>query len=223
MKSKLSPSMMCAGITELGKTLRIFEESGVEYLHIDVMDGSFVPNFMLGTDYVKQLRDLSRIPLDVHLMIERPEDKIDWFDFRPGECVSVHAESTRHLQRALQRIKDRGASARVALNPATPLSALDYVWDDIDGVLIMTVNPGYAGQKLVPQTLQKISDCKKMAAAAGRPDIEIEADGNVSLENAVKMARAGADIYVLGSSSLFVKDLPLDAAITKIRQAILSA
>jgi ribulose-phosphate 3-epimerase len=211
---------MCANIEELSETLKIFEQNGVDYLHIDVMDGYFVPNLQFGTDYVKQLRRLSHIPLDIHLMIERPEDKIDWFDFHDGEYVSVHVESTRHLQRTLQQIRDKGAKPMAALNPATPLSALDWVWGDIDGVLLMTVNPGYAGQRLVPQTLRKIAECKARAATAGRADIEIEVDGNVSPENAVKMANTGADIYVLGSSSLFCKELSLDDALRHFRETL---
>jgi ribulose-phosphate 3-epimerase len=222
MDIKLSPSLMCANIEELSDTLKIFAQNCVEYLHIDVMDGSFVPNLQFGTDYVKQLRRLSHIPLDIHLMIEKPEDKIDWFDLREGEYVSVHVESTRHLHRTLQRIKGKGAKPMVALNPATPLSMLDWVWGDIDGVLIMTVNPGYAGQKLIPQTLKKIAECKKRAAAAGRADIEIEVDGNVSPENAVKMAATGADIYVLGSSCLFRKDKPLKDALYSFRETLRS-
>jgi ribulose-phosphate 3-epimerase len=213
---------MCANIEGLSNTLKIFEQNNVEYLHIDVMDGVFVPNLQFGTDYIKQLRRLSHIPLDIHLMIERPEDKLDWFDFHEGEYVSVHVESTRHLQRTLQRIKDKGAKPMAALNPATPLSALDWVWGDIDGVLIMTVNPGYSGQTLVPQTLQKIAECKARAIAADRADIETEVDGNVSPENAVKMAAAGANIYVLGSSCLFRKELTIDDALRTFRQTLRS-
>ncbi|MDR1467888.1 MAG: ribulose-phosphate 3-epimerase [Spirochaetaceae bacterium] len=222
MNVKLSPSLMCANIEGLSNTLKIFEQNNVEYLHIDVMDGVFVPNLQFGTDYIKQLRRLSHIPLDIHLMIERPEDKLDWFDFHEGEYVSVHVESTRHLQRTLQRIKDKGAKPMAALNPATPLSALDWVWGDIDGVLIMTVNPGYSGQTLVPQTLQKIAECKARAIAADRADIETEVDGNVSPENAVKMAAAGANIYVLGSSCLFRKELTIDDALRTFRQTLRS-
>jgi ribulose-phosphate 3-epimerase len=212
--------MMCASIANLRAVLRVFEENGVDYLHIDVMDGVFVPNLQLGTGYVKELRKLSKIPLDVHLMIDKPEDKIGWFDFQPEEYVSVHAESTGHLQRALGRIRDTGARTMAALNPATPLSALDWVWDDIDAVLIMTVNPGYAGQKLVPQTLRKISECREHAAAAGKPGIEIEVDGNVSPENAVKMASAGADIFVLGSSCLFARGQSLEAGLKAFRDTL---
>ena len=156
LKQQISPSMMCAdyrGFTELLKT---FEDTGIEYLHIDIMDGVFVKNFTLGTDYCERLRALTNIPLDIHLMITEPEWKIDWFKPRAGEYVSVHAESTNHLQRTLAAIRKYDAKPMVALNPATPLSVLDYVLDDIDAVLIMTVNPGFAGQKLIPQTLKRL-------------------------------------------------------------------
>jgi ribulose-phosphate 3-epimerase len=220
MKGLLSPSMMCADIADLPRTLEIFEKNGVEYLHIDVMDGSFVPNFTLGTDYVKSLRRMTKIPLDIHLMVREPESKIEWFDPQPGEFVAVHVESTVHLQRALAKIKDRGAKAMAVLNPATGLETLEYVWDDLDGVLIMTVNPGFAGQKLIPGALRKIGECRKIAAKHGKPDIEIEVDGNVSLPNAVLMAREDADIFVLGTSSLFVKDMELGEALRKFRKTI---
>jgi ribulose-phosphate 3-epimerase len=227
---KISPSMICADIGELRNTLRIFEECGIEYLHIDVMDGVFVPNLQLGTDYVKQLRRLSSIPLDIHLMIERPEDKLDWFDFQPRERVAVHPESTKHLQRTLQKIRDKGASPLAALNPATPLSALDWVWDDIDAVLLMTVNPGFAGQKLVPQTIGKIQKCRELAdsnsraglragfCASGQPSLEIEVDGNVNFETAPKMSAAGAGIYVIGSGLFNEPDLA--AAIKRYREVV---
>jgi ribulose-phosphate 3-epimerase len=211
--------MMCAKLDALKETLADFEASGVEYLHIDVMDGRFVPNLMLGTDYVKQLRRLSAIPLDVHLMVEEPDAKIDWFDFQPGEIVSVHAESTHHLQRCLQKLRGLGAKPFVALNPATPLSALDWVWPDIDGVLLMTVNPGYAGQKLVPQTIDKIAACRKLAQDKGLT-LQIEVDGNVSIENGIKMAKAGAEIFVLGSSAAFKPGVPLARSLSEFREQL---
>ena len=220
MKKKISPSMMCSGVLEIGTYLSAFEKNGIEYLHIDVMDGEFVPNLMLGTDYVKSLRKASDIPLDVHLMIYNPENKIDWFDFQPGEYVAVHAESTAHVQRALQKINATGAKAMLALNPATPISVLDYVIDDIKAVLVMTVNPGFAGQKLIPQTLQKITDVRRYLDDKGRCDVEIEVDGNVSFENARKMSAAGGDIFVAGTSSFFNKNIDLDLGIQKLREAI---
>lgn len=203
MNKQLSPSMMCADFFHLADQLREFEENGIEYLHIDIMDGSFVPNYTLGTDFAKRLKAHSRIPLDIHLMIERPEDKLSWFEFGEGDYVSVHYESTRHLQRVLAAIRARGARPMVAINPATPLTVLDYILDDIDAVLIMTVNPGYAGQKLVPATIDKIRDLRKMLDTRGYSHVEIEVDGNVSLENARKMSDAGANIFVVGTASLF--------------------
>ena len=209
---------MCAELFTLEKTIREFEQCGVEYLHIDIMDGSFVPNYTLGTDYCKRLRKLTDIPLDIHLMIDRPEDKVQWFDIQPGEYVSIHYEATSHVQRTLQRIKDCGGKPMLGLNPATPICALENVLDDIDAVLIMTVNPGYSGQNLIPATLQKIADTRKMLDGAGRRDIEIEVDGNVSFEATPKMRAAGADIFVAGTSSIFTPAMTMPEAIAKFRE-----
>jgi ribulose-phosphate 3-epimerase len=195
--------MMCADLFRLDETIDIFEAGNIPYLHIDVMDGSFVPNLMLGTGTIRQIRENTHIPLDIHLMIEEPGEKIPWFDPRPGDYVSVHVESTRHLQRVLTKIRDLGAKPMAALNPASPLSALEDVLPDIDAALIMTVNPGYAGQKLVPQTLDKIRRLRAILDEGGFPHVEIEVDGNVSLENALLMRDAGANIFVAGSSLLF--------------------
>ena len=204
-KAQLSPSIMCADIFRLAETIRLFETHNVSYLHIDVMDGSFVPNFMLGTGIVKQIRAFSSVPLDIHLMIDEPGNKLEWFDPRPGDYISVHAETTKHLQRVLVKIRSLGARPMAAINPATPISALEEIFPDVDAILIMTVNPGYAGQKLVPQTLEKISRLRTMLDERGYHYVEIEVDGNVSLENAVKMRKAGADLFVAGSSLLFGK------------------
>ncbi len=196
---------MCVDYEKLTETLRAFEEKNIEYLHIDIMDGVFVKNYTLGTDFCERLRKMTSIPLDIHLMITEPEWKIDWFKPRAGEYVSIHAESTNHLQRALAAVKSHGAKAMAALNPATPLSTLDYVLDDIDAVLLMTVNPGFAGQKLIPQTIAKIADCRRYLDERGYSNVEIEVDGNVSFENTVKMSQAGANIFVCGTSSVFVQ------------------
>lgn len=210
----ISPSMMCANPLELAKTLDVFEKKGVEYLHIDIMDGVFVPNFTLGPDYCKALRGGCNIPLDIHLMVEKPEDKLSFFELKKGDIVSVHAESTNHLQRVIRNIKDSGAQAFVAINPATPLCSIEEVLCDVDGVLIMTVNPGFAGQKMIPQTLDKI---KRLRAMTDKP---IEVDGNVSYENAYLMKKSGADIFVLGTASIFSKTDSLENGIDKIREVI---
>lgn len=219
-KKQISPSMMCVDFMNVGADLATMEKHGIEYLHIDIMDGEFVNNYTLGTDFCKVMKKNSSIPLDIHLMIEKPENKLSWFEFGEGDYVSVHYESTKHIQRALQQIKQRGAKPMIALNPATPLEVLEWVLPDIDAVLLMTVNPGFAGQKLVPQTLEKITACRKFLDERGYENVEIEVDGNVSFENARKMSDAGADIFVAGSSSMFAKEITLDEGIEKLRESI---
>ena len=220
MTVKISPSMMCARLNDLPRALQAFADAGVELLHIDVMDGVFVPNYALGTDFVKQLRAMSAIPLDIHLMVERPEDKLHWFDPRPGDYVSVHAESTKHLHRALTKIKETGAKPIAAINPGTHYETLEYVLGDIDAVLVMTVDPGYAGQALVEGTIKKITDLRNWLYDMGYTHIEIEADGNVSFANARRMRTAGANMFVAGSSSVFRSDMELPDAIRMLRESI---
>ncbi|MBQ8577110.1 MAG: ribulose-phosphate 3-epimerase [Clostridia bacterium] len=217
--SEISPSMMCADEDGLSVLLDMFEENGIEHLHMDIMDGVFVNNFTLGTDDCRRMRRRTAIPLDLHLMITEPEKKLAWFDIQPGEMVSVHVEATCHLQKALAEIRARGAHPVAALNPATPLSVLDYVLDDLDGVLIMTVNPGFAGQKLIPATLGKIADCRRYLDDRGYGHVRIEVDGNVSIPNAEKMRAAGADIFVAGTSSIFC-DGDMGENIGRFREAI---
>ena len=211
---------MCADIHSLSEQLALFEKYEIDYLHLDIMDGVFVPNIMLGTNYCRQLRNLTSIPLDIHLMVTNPEPKIAWFDPKPGEYVSVHAESTKHLHRAIQTIKATGAKALAALNPATPLSSVEYVLEDVDGVLLMLVNPGFAGQTLIQDTLRKITDLRALADAKGLSDFMIQADGNISFDNIKKVIDAGADCLVLGTSSFFVKDMPLEEAIINTKVVI---
>jgi ribulose-phosphate 3-epimerase len=219
MKAKISPSIMCADFGRLEEEIRILEKAGVDYLHIDVMDGHFVPNFAIGPDLVRTIRRLTNIPLDIHMMVERPENYIDLFDPKPGDIVSVHQEATVHLERTLQIIKAAGAKAGVAVNPATPAIMVKPVIDEADVILVMTVNPGFAGQKLVPSTLSKIREVKKMICEA-HVSAEIEADGNVSFENASKMLSAGADIFVAGTSSIFSADMNRQEAAYKLKQIL---
>ena len=218
--SQLAPSMMCVDFAQMTDTLRCFEAAGVEYLHVDIMDGEFVSNFTLGTDFCRYLRSHTSIPLDLHLMINRPDNKLGWFDIRAGEFVSVHWESTPHIQRTLAAIRDAGARPMLALNPATPLQVLEYVLDDIDGVLLMTVNPGFAGQKMVPCMPEKIQAARTYLDARGRQDVCIEVDGNVSFDHAAVMRCAGADLFVGGTSSVFASGAPLTENIERLRAAI---
>lgn len=220
MSGKISPSIMCADFKHLEENIKLLEKAGVEYLHFDIMDGSFVPNFTMGPDLLKAVREITNIPFDIHLMVKHPENHLQLFGIRPGDIVSVHQESTIHLQRTLQKIRDLNAHPAVALNPATSIYNIEDVLEDLDVVLIMTVNPGFAAQKLVPATLRKIENMRALLDQNGYNHIQIEVDGNVSYENAKKMRKAGADIFVAGTSSLFIKNRNILDSAQELRQCI---
>ena len=220
MKAEISASMMCADFLAIGKDLAALKQANIEYLHFDIMDGAFVPNYTLGPCVLDALRGYTEIAFDIHLMVERPEDKLRFFDIRPGDFVSFHYESTCHVQRVLASIRALGAKAGIALNPATPVQALENILDDIDFVLVMTVNPGYAGQKMVASSLDKIARVRRLLDESGHQDIPVQVDGNVNLENAEKMRKAGADIFVAGSSGLFLKGASIVDAAARLRDAI---
>lgn len=221
MNKKISPSLMCADFFKLDECIKIFENSDIDMIHIDIMDGSFAPNYTLGTDILKALKVRTKIPLDIHLMIDNPESKLNWFAFGENDYVSVHYESTRHLNKAITLIKERNAKAIVAINPATSISVLENVLDDIDGILIMTVNPGFAGQKLIKSTLKKIKNLREYLDKSGYTHIEIEVDGNVSFENARLMNEAGANIFVAGSSSVFARNSTVNENINKLKKILI--
>ncbi len=220
MKRGVSPSIMCANMLRLEEDIRALERAGSEYFHFDVMDGRFVPNFCLGPDLIRAVREISDVPADIHFMVEDPGRHLGLFPIRQGDVVSVHAEACVHLQRTLQQIRDLGAHPAVALDPGTPLCAVEEVLPDIDMLLLMSVNPGFAGQKLVPQVLPKIERARRMLIEAGRGDVLIELDGNVSLENARRMRKAGADIYVAGTSAVFRKGSSIEENMAQLRAVI---
>ena len=220
MDKKISPSLMCADFLHLGDELKALEKYGIEYLHVDIMDGVFVSNYTLGTDFIKKIHRATDIPLDIHLMIDHPDTKLDWFEFKEGDYVSVHYEACTHVQAVLSNIHKRGAKTMLALNPGTPICVLEDLLPDLDAVLIMTVNPGFAGQKLVPQTLDKIRRLRRMLDENGYENVEIEGDGNVSFENAKKMSDAGANIFVAGTSSIYSKEASFEENIKKFREVI---
>ena len=203
MTNKISPSMMCCDFFDLRAQINELESASVELLHIDIMDGSFVPNFALGCDYVRQLKKNTNIHLDLHFMTREPEHHLELFPFGEGDYVSVHFETATHLQRALQTIRSRGAKALLAINPSTPIEMAIDVLDDIDGILVMTVNPGFAGQKMIPHSIEKVKRVRTFLDEHGCVDAEIEVDGNVSIPNAINMKQAGANIFVLGTAALF--------------------
>ncbi len=217
---KLSASVMCADVLHLQAALKEIEQAGIEYIHADIMDNHFVPNLMLAPELLSRLHSATRIPFDFHIMAENPESIIEVLDIRENDIVSVHYESTRHLQRAVSLIKAKGARASVAINPATPISMLDEIIDELDMVLIMTVNPGFAGQKIVPSGIDKIARTKKFLMERGLDKVLIEVDGNCSFENSVKMTAAGADILVVGTSSVFRSDLSIREGVEKLRKLL---
>lgn len=201
-KGQISVSMMCVSIEQTLDYIEAFNRNKIEYLHIDIMDGTFVPNLTVGTDYAKQLRKLTSIPFDYHFMVLEPEEKMKWFDIRANDYVAVHYESTKHIDKCMQYIKDLGAKAILALNPGTPICVLEEVLDYLDGVLVMSVNPGFAGQKLIPSTIEKIKKVRKFLNDNGREDVVIMSDGNMSNENAKIAYDAGSRIFVAGTSSI---------------------
>ena len=217
MRSQISASIMCADPLAMREELQLLQTSGVDYYHCDIMDGHFVPNLMLSTETIKAVKKMNALPLDLHLMVDNPAECLPWLDFGVGDIVAVHAEADRHLQRTLRLIAQRGATAAVALNPATPLCWVEHVLPDIGMLLVMTVNPGFAGQKLVPQTLDKITQARTLLDTRGYEHIPIEVDGNCSFENIPKMEAAGASIFVVGSSSVFDPSLGIEAGVAKVR------
>ena len=214
----ISPSLMCADLLRLGDEIKALESAGADYHHIDVMDGEFVPNIQIGTSTVQAVRRAAKIPLDIHLMIRSPENKLGYFGIGKGDIVSVHYESTPHPGAALSKIRELGAKALLAINPETPVSACEKFAHLLDGILIMTVHPGHAGQKLVPETLDKISAARAFLGRSGKPEAVVEVDGNVSYENAVIMKKEGANMLVCGSSSLFNGSYPYAGAIKILKE-----
>jgi len=194
------------------------ESSGAHLLHIDVMDGHFVPNITIGPLVVKAIKGVASIPLDVHLMIENPGDYTDAFIDAGADYLTVHVEAATHLHRVLQQIKSRGVKAGVSLNPHTPLSSIEEVLENLDLILIMSVNPGFGGQQFIPNTLDKLRRLNKMLAAKNAGHIEVEVDGGIKLDNIREVSDAGTDIFVSGSG-IFKVDNPIEE-IKKMMKAL---
>jgi ribulose-phosphate 3-epimerase len=213
---RIAPSILAADFARLADAARAAEEGGADLLHVDVMDGHFVPNLTIGPPVVSALRRATRLPLDVHLMIERPEDSLNEYLAAGAEWISVHVEATKHLQRCLDAIRRGGARAGAVLNPATPTTALECAWQDLDYVVVMSVNPGRGGQKFLPFAVEKVRRLKVAALEAGSR-AELEVDGGVDSNNAGALIRAGAEILVAGTAIYGEKDLR--GAIDRLRAA----
>ena len=196
---RLAPSVLSADFSKLGQEVREVENAGAHLIHVDVMDGAFVPNITIGQPVVKSLAASSSVPLDIHFMIEDPDRYLEDFMTERTEYLCVHAEACNHLNRTVQHIRSLGAKAAVALNPATSLSVLDYVLEDLDMVLLMSVNPGFGGQKFIPQTMRKLRELDQIRQT-GSLSFEIEIDGGVSAANIAEISEAGCDIFVAGSA-----------------------
>ena len=200
MKQKLiAPSILSADFSRLGQEIKAVEKAGADWIHVDVMDGHFVPNITIGPVVVKAARKVTSLPLDVHLMIENADRHVEDFIRAGSDYLTVHAEACPHLQRTLTHIRQLGCKAGVSLNPATPLSSLDHVLSDVDLVLIMSVNPGFGGQSFIPQCLDKIRALRGKLDGVGH-EIVLMVDGGIKVENIGEVARAGTDAFVAGSA-----------------------
>jgi ribulose-phosphate 3-epimerase len=209
MPVKVAPSMLASDLARLADEARRMEQAGADWLHVDVMDGRFVPNITMGVPVVEWLRKHTRLPLDIHMMVQDPERYTEAFARAGGDFIVVHAEATTHLHRTLTQIRATGKKAGVALNPATPVDAIEHVLDEVDVVVVMSVNPGFGGQKFIPAALAKVERVAKLLGArAGK--VEIEVDGGVTPENAPRCRSAGASVLVAGTS-VFAAPSPKDA------------
>jgi ribulose-phosphate 3-epimerase len=222
MKTTIAPSILSADFARLGDEVRAVDQAGADYIHVDVMDGRFVPNITIGPVVVKSLRKATTKPLDVHLMIVEPDRYVEVFAKAGADIIGVHVEASPHLHRTIQHIKSLGKKASVALNPHTPLDHIQYLLEDLDQVLIMSVNPGFGGQSFIPNVLPKIHALREEIRAR-KLKVDIEVDGGIKPENVAEVTAAGANVIVAGSAIFEAKDYaPVIAALRKRGDAAMS-
>lgn len=220
MKNKISASLMCADPFELKNVLKTLENNNIDFLHIDIMDGKFVPNLGIGSDYINALKQHTQIPLDYHIMVKDPDSIINLLDLREQDIVSIHYESSYQVQRTLENIRRKGnCKVMIAINPATPLCVLEELIYYIDGINLLMVNPGFAGQKMVDNCLKKAEKVARFIKKFKRDDILFEVDGNINFEHAKTLNNIGANMFVAGSSSIFRKD-NMEESIKKLQECI---
>jgi len=217
-KVKLAPSILSADFSRLGEQVAEVTKAGADYIHIDVMDGHFVPNITVGAPVVAALRSWTDLPLDVHLMIERPERFISQFAEAGANILTVHVEACRHLHRVAQEIKNKGVKVGVSVNPATPLNLMNEILNSVDLVLIMTVNPGFGGQAFIPEMLGKISRMRQELDSRGL-DVELEVDGGITADIASEVVKAGARVLVAGAA-IFNTGGSVTEALQRIKRAV---
>ncbi|MFZ3069233.1 MAG: ribulose-phosphate 3-epimerase [Microgenomates group bacterium] len=215
----LSASLICANHLEFGKEVKNLEKGKIDYIHFDMMDGNFVPRYGLYPELLSSIKKVSHLPIDVHMMTEEPGRYIKEFADAGADIIAVHFESCKHLHLTLKKIRECGVKAGVVLNYATPLNALDYILDDVDMVELMAINPGIVGHKVIPGIFKKISDLKEKIITSGKK-ILIEIDGGVNPDTAAEMIKAGADILVCGTSSIFKPDVKVNVKIKEFRKTI---
>jgi ribulose-phosphate 3-epimerase len=216
MKVKIAPSLMCSDFKHLAQEIELFEKSEVDFLHVDVMDGHFVPNITLGPPVVRAISAMTKLPLDVHMMVTHPENFIPVMCPGNNSIVTIHAEAAKKPKALIKAIREAGARPGVAINPETPVGKIEPFLELVDLVLVMTVTPGFAGQKLVPHTIEKIAELKSLLDGKGLSPL-IEADGNTTFDNIRRMVEAGANVIVAGSSCLYRTDKPLAEALEEMK------
>jgi ribulose-phosphate 3-epimerase len=218
MSYKLAPSILTADFTRLGEQIREVEAAGVDWIHLDIMDGHFVPNLSFGPLLVRAVRQATKLPLDVHLMIEQPERYLADFAQAGADRLTVHVETCPHLHRTIEQIKEVGCKAGVTLNPATPLATLEEILPEVDLVLVMSVNPGFGGQKYIPGSTAKIARLRRMLDAVG-PEAELEVDGGVNASTIAEVVGAGATVLVIGSA-IFNSQAPIAENVRRLRERV---